>query len=384
MKKLGRTLRVGFVVGLIFFGWYMRDFLYQGGNPKGWHFKLFSWTHWSYVWNEFKSGWVISAKSDWIFLLSVVIMIPIFLLLWWVSVKISWRKSFMTVLRQIKNFFFKPSAKQIIRKKIKLKTKASHKKVRPAPMVTIGRPAAKQTGRTMDAEKFATPVNSSAEDNIASMPQTSFQPAVGVPKPTFEMGTNPFAEEETAQSLPLDENISNIPLDSIQLPERIRLEEDLVGILSAANYQVIQDATIGKLKVSYVGVSENTVVLCLTDAEKGDWLADEEFFNEEEPLWFSESSHRISPVYALLTAAKGFAKKGTEKGLTQEVVPILIEKDGTIINAGDMLETWRKMGVLVCRTDLGGPEELPSFGAVLPKASDKGEPALVEAVQALF
>ena len=373
MKKVGRTLRVGLVVGLIFFGWWMRE-VYL----RNWKFRLFSLNDWQYVWDQFKSGWVINTSYEWSWLLTVAFMIPVFFILWWVSVKISWRKSLMAPFRKIKNLLFKPSAKKIIRKKIKLKTKASHKKVRPAPMTAVGRPAVKQTGRTMDAGLMPE----------ANQPVSAPQPAVpmaesSVPHPMFEGSDNPY---ETGEELPafMDEEISNMPIDSIQMPERMRLEEDLVGILSAANYQVIQNATIGKLQVSFVGVSDDRVVLCLIDTEKGDWLADEEFFNDEEPLWFSESSHRISPVYALLTAAKGFAKKGTEKGLTQEVVPILIEKEGTIINAGDMTETWKKMGVVVCRTDLGGPEELPSFGTALPPASDKGTPDLVEVIQSLF
>jgi len=110
----------------------------------------------------------------------------------------------------------------------------------------------------------------------------------------------------------------------------------------------------------------------------------DEFFNDEEPLWFSESSHRISPVYQLRTEAGALAQKLKSAGLTQEVVPVLIEKNGTIINAADMGETWKRQGVVVCRTDLGGPEELPSFEQALPKATDKGDTALLETVRDLF
>ena len=361
MKRVGRTIRVGLTVGIIFFVWYMRAFYDQN-----WAFKLFSAKHWAYIWNEFKSGWVIKATSDWVFVLTAILMIPVFFILWWVSVKISWRKSFMIVFRKIKGIFFKPDPKKIISKKIKIKSKASHKKVRPKPINSVGRPAVKQTGRTMDADK--------GPGSMAATP-AFLQPNVA---------QEPIPEPVEQRPIFLDEETSNMSLDEIKLPERIRLEEDLVAILSGANYQVILDAVIGKLPVQYVGVSDEKVVLCLVDKEKGDWLADEEFFNDEEPLWFSETSHRTSPIYQLLTEAKTFAKKVADKGLKQTVVPILIEKEGTIINAADMMETWKKMSVLVCRTDLGGPEELASFAAALPQAGNKGTETDLNAIRELF
>lgn len=362
MKNLGRTIRVGLVVGILFFGWYLRDIY-----ARNWRFDLFSSDNWSYVWKEFKSGWVISTPYEWSWLLTVLLMLPVFFALWWISCKISWRKSFKNLFKDIKRIFYHPNQKKVINKKIKLKAKASHKKVRPPHMTPGGRPAVKQTGRTMDADK-----------TLSAQPQPAFQPmATGLNQPTPS-----FTENE--QPAFLDDEINNIALDDIQLPEKIRLEEDLVAILSQANYQVVADAVIENLKITYIGISEDKIALCLSDTDKGDWLADEEFFNDEEPLWFSESSHRISPVYSLLTTAKAFAKKIAEAGLPQEVIPILIEKDGTIINATDMFETWKKMGVIVCRTDLGGPEELASFALAIPSASGKGTAETLETVRNLF
>ena len=369
MRNWGRTVRVGLVVGIIFFGWYLREYFY-----KNWEFRLFSVRHWQHVWSEFQSGWVISNSYSWFWLISVLLMIPIFGILWWVSVKISWRKSIKLIYQKIKSFFFKPDQKKVIRKKIKIKSKASHKKVRPKPLVSAGRPAIKQTGRTMDAEKSAvgpTRMEVSPQNEPANNYNMSAQMA-------------PANADMTEPPAFLSEEISNMPLEDIQMPERIRLEEDLVAILSAANYQVVKDVSIGKANLSYVGISTDKIVLCLTDGEKGDWLADEAFFNDEEPLWFSETSHRTSPVYTLLTEAKTFAKKVTDKGFPQTVVPILIEKEGTIINAADMMETWKKMDVVVCRTDLGGSEELPAFGSALPVAQSKGTETELNEIRDLF
>ena len=86
MKKLGRTIRVGLVVGILFFGWYLRDIY-----ARNWRFHLFSANSWSHVWKEFKAGWVISTPYEWSWLLTVLLMLPVFFILWWVSCKISWR-----------------------------------------------------------------------------------------------------------------------------------------------------------------------------------------------------------------------------------------------------------------------------------------------------
>jgi hypothetical protein len=241
----------------------------------------------------------------------------------------------------------KQDPKKVVKKKIKISDKKPHHQKRPQPINSIGRPDAKISGKTMDAPKDMYPEQS------ATVPTGYY---------TQPINTTDILDEET----------NNIALDDIQLPERIRLEEDLVSLLSQANYQVIKDVDIGEISLAYIGISADKVLLCMTDMEKGEWLADEEFFNDEEPLWFSESSHRISPVYRLTEVSKKLKQKLSEKGFVQDVVPIFIETEGTLINAVDMQDTWSKQGVIVCRTDLGGPEELPSFGTALPTASDKG------------
>lgn len=358
MKNIRRTILIGLMVGVIFFGWILYEFYSQN-----WNFNLFSFQDWAYIWNEFISGWIISAKSDWIFVLSLICAVPVFFFLWRMFCHVSWGKLFSFIVRQIKWLGRVNKPEQIIKKKIKVKASQSHKKVRPRPLNTTGRPLPKLAGKTMDADSDVSIVSES--DGKTDVVQSMDKKEGG--RPAF-----------------LDEDISNISLDEIKLPERVRLEEDLVAILSDSNYQIIKDVVFGELSFSYVGVSASQIVLCMTDDKKGDWLADEEFFNDEEPLWFSETDHRISPVYQLVKAAETFGKKVTECGFEQKVIPILIEKEGTIINAEDMGDTWRKSGVIVCRTDLGGPDELPAFATALPKATDRGTIRDLESIQGLF
>ena len=53
------------------------------------------------------------------------------------------------------------------------------------------------------------------------------------------------------------------------------------------------------------------------------------------------------------------------------VRPVLIEQKGTIINAEDMMKTWNDLGVVVCRTGMGGPIELPTGTELFKEAQEK-------------
>lgn len=87
---------------------------------------------------------------------------------------------------------------------------------------------------------------------------------------------------------------------------------------------------------------QKTVLLYLFPY-KSDWLADEERFNDENPLWFSESSHVESPIFKLQVFRDLLLKK---KPGEIKIVLIIFPGSG-IINAEDMLETWEEIGVTV-------------------------------------
>ena len=138
--------------------------------------------------------------------------------------------------------------------------------------------------------------------------------------------------------------------------------------LQQKNYDVISNITVKGTKIDFVGVSESEICLCLVDKEVGDWLADEEMFNGEEPLWFSESSHRVSPV-CLLNNALPIIKDALDDGdFTQEVSAFVVIQSGNIINADDMFEVWDNMHIKVTRINRGSPKEIPLFSKTLEEA----------------
>ena len=122
--------------------------------------------------------------------------------------------------------------------------------------------------------------------------------------------------------------------------------------------------------IDFIGVADGQLCICVVDKETGDWLADEERFNDEEPLWFSESSHRISPVRGADIAQKFLSDKLKENGFDFKISTYVIIQYGNIINAEDMFETWDNMHINVVRIDRGMPRELKLFAKTLEDADN--------------
>ncbi len=139
-------------------------------------------------------------------------------------------------------------------------------------------------------------------------------------------------------------------------------------IIKQKGYEIINRITIKNTVIDYIGVSANRICLCMLDREPGDWLADEERFNDEEPLWFSESSHRISPVRKIDIARRLIADRLEAADMNFNIEPFVIVQIGNIINAEDMFEIWDSLNVNVTRIDRGTPKEIKLFARALPDA----------------
>ena len=88
------------------------------------------------------------------------------------------------------------------------------------------------------------------------------------------------------------------------------------------------------------------VVVCLDCIERKDELADEERFNGDPPLYFTENSFRISPVWLLSQTMKQIEEKLAESNISLHMRGVLLSKS-SFINAGDMKEIWEEMNVTV-------------------------------------
>ena len=80
----------------------------------------------------------------------------------------------------------------------------------------------------------------------------------------------------------------------------------------------------------------------------GDWLADEESFADDPPLWFSEKDHRVSPICQAKKCSSFFSHEVPQIKIESMVV---LPKGCIVINDDEMRGCWRETcGTLVLRT----------------------------------
>lgn len=380
MKNWKRNLLVGFIWGLIFFLWWLAGFY-----KVNWKFEVFSPSSWIYLRNEFLGGWVITATSDWIFVWVLLLSVPVFLIGWNICVKVQWRKTIFGFFKKIwyglRRMWHSLFGKEMVlgKKKVKYIKKKSHKHIRPVPLHVSARALEKNKKSSISSGSSSNKKEKEegAFDQNRMMPDFS---AFGLGETTPERS----AKKDNPYPSFLDEDLSNISLDDIALPEREPVYEDITDILVKAGYKVVADAQIDDMKVDYVAIDAHNIYVLVGDDKVGDWLADEEKFNGENPLWFSESSHRISPVFEMKNATDAFAERLKAVGDSHKIVPVLVVKDGTIINAEDMKQTWEQMGVVVCRTDKGGPDELPTVGEWTPSVVEAADASDIDIIRNSF
>jgi len=373
-----RTFIIGLIWGLIFF-WWLHNFFYLN-----WYFRFYSPKAWVYLLHEFKYGWRVRAVSDWIFIFTLIFALPLFFWGWYLCLKIKWLALFKWIKKQFLKLTNKKST--VVKKQMKLAAKKSVQKERPPALATpkVTSPEKKMQKMPSSAIKkeeidldFSAKEEFLKEENIQTAPPAKEHRAPDPPKggPSFL-----FEDDDIPQQN--NDVRADTLLSEIKMPERERTQENIPDIIHAHGFKPI--TAIVHPDISFAAVSSDTLLVAFVDEEPGDWLADEEDFEGEDPLWFSESFHRVSPVFKLLKVAKKIRAQLENQGLSHKVIPYLIEKMGNIINVEDMQETWEELGVIVCRTDVGGDETLPTVEASFPQAKDVAEAADLDIIKEIL
>ncbi len=357
-KSLPRNIFIGIIVAAIVFGWWLRGFLYMN-----WHFKLFSAQSWKFILNEFKSGWMLSSTSDWIFLLALLAAIPLFLYLWYLSAKVQWRQLFQRIISWILNLFKKTTKAATKKKKTVLAP--------PPPAPELTKPT--KTNRPQVMAYQGNVVQKNESNEYAPTFQENFKASTA----SSDTSTHAASSQKTTMAPSSMAEIADIPLDEIQLPTQAAVQEDVPALFQEAGYTLIQNIKTSLQQIDFLAVSHTQTYVCIIDKEPGDWLAEEEPFNGEAPLWFSEVDHRVSPIYNLCISVKEIQEKISKICPDMTIQGLMIEQKGIIINAEEMLRIWQELNVLVCRTDVGGTEDLPITGSIIkpttPAAADEIE-----------
>ncbi len=375
-KEWRRNVVIGCVVAAIFFGWWLRGFLYSN-----WKFRLFSRRSWSYIASEFEAGWMLSSASDWIFLVTLLLAVPSFLYIWYLSTKVRWRKSAKKAIKTTKAF-----VQKILKQKIK---KKSEPRLAPPPPPEVSfktekpsglkRPKAIGSSMPMSAAPVvaaqpvfsgsATATSTAASRASSSGFESDFERDFrsDFQAPSFESSEDTYGADD------FGEDIANMPLESIELPTREPVVEDVPALFENAGYQLIKEVKLGRLSVDFLAVAADKIYAVLMDKAAGDWLAEEEPFNGEAPLWFSEVDHRVSPIYELKQETDNFQKQVQTQLPNMLVKPFFVEEKGNIINAEEMLRIWKELDVTVARTDVGGTEDLATTAEVVKAVTPASE-----------
>ena len=369
-----------------------------------WHFDIFRTIHWRHAWNLWTSGWVIDQPKEWAFILIIMASVPVWATVWAALSIVKWEDLFLKVLEAIRNIMgnlLKSSIKEISAPQpiTKVVKKKSYKEVRPRnPQV-----ANADSNSNFSAERRAQlsgipykPQPISARSQTAPAKPKEFshslfemdnsddavdfdlfaEPAVDVAPQTENKNSseasprNGRSENQPTQKKKKTDNRDNQRNNNFSDSKSAKTyhTNSTFEILKQKGYEIISGITLNDTMIDFVGVSKHHICLCLNDKEPGDWLADEERFNDEEPLWFSESSHRISPVRKIAIAQEALSEKLGSRDLHFEIKSYVIEQIGNIINAEDMFDVWKDLNINVTRIDRGTPKEIPLFAKKLEDA----------------
>ena len=407
---------------IIFVGIFWSIFFLEGIRVimlKNWRFDIIRKEHWQYAWDLWLSGWIIDDAKEWAFVLIILTFIPLWLTGWAALSLIAWEKMFKAVamlpVTLIKKIFFQPVKIIAVSTGVKkIKKKKSYKEIRPksirppldervyetnssapkplspAPVQTLAAPIpAPSQPETSKENKFDHSLFKFDDDDDFDFDFDAFDndkaetEEAPEPAPDVKENKSKNKERNNQKTAPqIKEQKNKTQQNAPQAAPRSNGNSTL-DVIKQKGYEVITGATIKNNLIDFIGVAANQICLCLIDKEPGDWLADEERFNDEEPLWFSESSHRISPVRKADIARQYLIEKLDEADLHFDVKAYVIEQIGNIINAEDMFEIWDDLGINVTRIDRGTPKELKLFSKTLEESIDSIDKDKLEKIKKL-
>lgn len=88
------------------------------------------------------------------------------------------------------------------------------------------------------------------------------------------------------------------------------------------------------------------VVVCLDNCAYKNELVDEDSYNDSPPLYFTETSHRISPVWQLTETMQLIRQRLQESDICRDIWGVLLT-GSNLINADDEKEGWKGKNVTV-------------------------------------
>ena len=392
-----------------------------------WHFDIFLKEHWQLLKIKWNSGAPITG-SEVLFFTIMLTSFPIWLAGWYGLCMLNFKKwakyLIMSPVFLYRKLTLKTKAPVVVKKKTIKEEVQPVKKTPIIKKVPVKRPplpsaTLMQSNVNMQAQSY--PSSSTPSSPYSSQPLKKKQEPTKPIDPAlfnfddddfdldfdFEKKDTPSKQEDSIPSALVVDTPPQPPKETTPKPQekpqnrqekhkkepqnkKSPPENDkdshtpVMDVLTQKGYSIISSAIIKNTTIDYIAVSKRELLLCLVDRETGDWLADEEKFNDEEPLWFSESSHRISPVRKIDLAQDIIKTKLAVADFKFDVVSYVVIQSGNIINAEDMLDIWSSMNINVTRINRGSPKEIRLFSKSVENCEEKLDESTFEKLKKLI
>ena len=389
-----------------------------------WHFDIILKEHWQLLSNKWNSGEPIS-KSEIAFFMVIVSSIPLWLAGWVGLCLIKWDKLLKRIIMSPVYLFRKLTLKKkapiIVKKKSVTEEIQPVKKIAVVKKVPVKKPL---PSATLMQSNIHNNLSAAAKAAASYAPASKKNPEVPTSHALFNFDDDDFdldfdfdksskssdMEDSIPSALVVDEpkapetKVEKAPV-KVKTVEKSKPHKDspqknkaptasntatkeshtpVLDVIKQKGYDIISPVVIKNTTIDYIAVAKNQLIICLVDKETGDWLADEEKFKEEEPLWFSESSHRISPVRKVDLARDILKTKLSVADMNFNIDAYVVIQSGNIINAEDMFEIWDDMNIKVTRINRGTPTEIHKFSEELDNCEEKTDKNTLEKLKKLI
>lgn len=385
-----------------------------------WEFNILEPKHWKYIYNMWQKGWVISSAYEWSFFFTILLTLPMWIIGYNLAkdagksekVKKLGKKT-LVYLKTIKNIpksikeahikaekgeaseekeddglvkmpdgrlLPKEKAAEIEAEKEKAKEKARQREEeeiieKPYELLRNKYKEAHilEESNDSDTQNKKKIINDSEEDSSSSEEKSEkidlskIMQDLEREKAEIENSRhNNNTEDNDDDSIEIEEDDDEKPdIENMLSPGNFKLPPPppiiFERILSRANYKTLANVKTNNDKIDFIGISEEEIVLLNIDYTDNDWLADEKSLKGKPPLWFAEDKHINSPVYVLNQYRKELENKLSKEFSDKKIKTIFCVASGSILNAKDMMNIWKKTETEIVRFGAGGPRNLKNI-----------------------
>jgi len=329
-------------------------------------FDLFRAEHWQYIWDQWNSGWAIKTIHEFILVATLLLCVPV----WLIGAVLTLFINTKAVVSYIKRKYGEYKQRKMVKKAI-----ADGKKPKK-PEVKSGAIDQKLAVNSNEAKH-------AFNKKIGAM-------AVVVKKMKKKAPLKALEINQTAPRKAASPAVAPVP-PPVEKPKDIARDEafDEIGkVLYETGAGMYSKAKFNGNVTDFLVMAADKIGICIMGPDENELVADEDGFGDMAPVWFSEVTQMVSPVYVATKVAAFLKEKGAVYGVGEniKVVPFVVMWRGDVLNYDSMLDVWHEQGVEVVSFASSKNKELISLHNFLEKEnfSNKMNQTTAENITKLF